>query len=560
MKNILLALLPFWTPLIPPMGIARIKSYLTNKGYKVKTIDATVDLTFKRVYSNYFNNLRIIIPVHNQANFLNVGHDVLQNHMMAHINKKSEFDYNKLVRLIIYNTYYYNLTDVQLQLINSIVEDFFNLLEKYVINLIEEVNPNVFGLTVYCHTLPASLFAFQLVKAKYPEIKNVMGGGIFTEHLAVGTDNYNRFLEQTPYIDKIIVGEGEELLYNYLEGKLEDSNKVSFFSDIEKNNTGNLFSSDIPDLNDFNLEYYPYLSASCSKGCPFQCSFCSQSIFYGKYRKKEIKQTVQEMITMRDLYKGQLFNMVDALLNPLIMELSKEFISKNESIYWEGYLRVGELVCKIENTMLWRRGGFYRAQMGLESGSQHVLDMMDKRITPELSRAAIASLACAGIKTTTYWVIGHPGETEEDFQATLDFVEEAKDDIYEAEFHPFQFVNLSGQVNSDKWSQNSRLLYPESAKDSLMIQTWIVDTEPTRMETYRRLSRFKEHINKLGIPNLYSIDEIYNADERWKKLHKNAVPSLFDFKQSSDYISECKHFKEKILTDKTLIEEGDFDF
>jgi radical SAM superfamily enzyme YgiQ (UPF0313 family) len=113
-----------------------------------------------------------------------------------------------------------------------------------------------------------------------------------------------------------------------------------------------------------------------------------------------------------------LFLLTDSTLNPIAAELSKEISKSGVSIYWDGFLRADRHVCNPENTLSWRQGGFYRAMLGLESGSQRVLDLMAKRITVQQSEAALASLAYAGIKTTTFWLFGYPGETEQDFRMT----------------------------------------------------------------------------------------------------------------------------------------------
>jgi hypothetical protein len=63
----------------------------------------------------------------------------------------------------------------------------------------------------------------------------------------------------------------------------------------------------------------------------------------------------------------------------------------------------------------------------------------------------------------------------------------------------------------------------------LWVQTWIMNCEPFREDIFRRLNRFTQHCARLGIPNPYSLRDIYQADERWKKLHPNAVPPLLEF-------------------------------
>jgi len=156
-------------------------------------------------------------------------------------------------------------------------------------------------------------------------------------------------------------------------------------------------------------------------------------------------------------------------------------------------------------------------------------------------------------------VIGHPGETEEDFRQTLALLEELKNDIWQAECNPFTYF-YTGQAKGDEWAGKRRLLYPESAGDMLLSRTWVLDCEPSRRECYDRVFRFVEHCKKLGIPNPYSADEIYHADERWKRLHKNAVPPLVDLIDNKWDRDDRENVKMFVALPGREVEEGDFDF
>jgi len=94
----------------------------------------------------------------------------------------------------------------------------------------------------------------------------------------------------------------------------------------------------------------------------------------------------------------------------------------------------------------------------------------------------------------------------------------------------------------------------------LIAQTWILDCEPGREETYKRLNRFNRHIRRLGIPNVYTLRNIYEADERWKKLHRNAVPELVEFKNKGVYIDENRRFGGVTLAQNTLPKQEELDF
>jgi radical SAM superfamily enzyme YgiQ (UPF0313 family) len=559
-KKILLGLLPYWTPLIPPMAISYLKAFVQPHGFEVTTFDANVELEFKELYNRYFDTMKRYIPPNKRGNYYNIGHDLLQNHMMAHIHYQKEDEYFDLVQRIVHETYYCNLNNEQIAALNQVLDEFYTTLRNYFVALLEEEKPDVLGLSVYIHTLPASLFAFKLTREKYPHIKTVMGGAMFIWQFPVGTSEFEFLLEKTEdYLDKIIVAEGQNLFLKYLRGELDESKRVYTLEDIDGQRL-NISAVGIPDFADLKLDFYPYIATSGSKSCPNQCSFCTISRYFGKYQEKGARQTAEEIMALHEKNgRRQLFFLIDSLVNHILPDLTAELARSDTAIYFDGYLRVDNSVCDIENTLAWRQGGFYRARIGTESGSQRILDLIDKRITLDQTRAALASLAYAGIKTTTFWIVGHPGESEEEFQMTLDFVEELKDYIYEAEFNPF-FYFYAGQSREDEWVRQSKLLYPEWARDMLISQTYILDVYPSREVTYGRLNRFIEHCIRLGIPNPYSMSEIHYADERWKKLHKNAAPALVDLEDPTIYVDDRKHVARLVSVRNINVNEATFGF
>jgi hypothetical protein len=561
-NKVLLVLLPYWDPLIPPHGISCLKSFLRQQGHNVHTIDMNIEDEFRIIYDSYFQTLKQGIPKFNQANFYNIGHHAFRDHLLAQLNQgeREDTDYIELVKTIIYNTFYFYIDTALIQALNKLLRDFYIRLEEFFLELLEHEQPAVLGLSVNSGTLPASLHAFRITKQKYPHIMTVMGGSVFVDQLAIGSPNLEYFLEKTPFIDKIIIGEGELLFHKLLCGELNPFQRVFTLRDIQ-DEVVNLSQMQVPDFTDLQTQYYPYLVMYASRSCPFNCSFCCERVLWGTYRKKEIRQVVQELSELHQQYGARLFLMGDALLNPIITDLASGLLESGLPIYFDGYLRADKHVCNLENALSWRRGGFYRARIGAESGSQHVLDLMDKRITPLQIKAAVSTLALAGIKTTTYWLIGHPGETEEDFLQTLNLIEELRDDIYEADPNPFYFY-LSGQVNSASWVQKNscRPLYGEAIRGQILIQQWYMEGEPCREEVYHRLFRFVECCQSLGIPNPYSLKGIQMADERWKILHKNAVPTLLELKDDKFTMERRDSIKELNYAQNTFCEEGDFAF
>jgi len=558
-EKILLVLLPYWESQIPPMGIACLKSYLEPHGFEVRTADANVSDEFTELHHQYFTILEEVIPPGKRGNFHNVGQDVFRNHMMAHLHQTDKTAYFELIKQLVYHTFYTGIGDEKITLLNAVLDEFYARLERFIEKLMAGDRWDVLGLSVFKGNLPSSMFVFRWVREKYPHIKTVMGGAVFAGTLTHGSPNFTSFLEKTgSYIDKIIVGEGEKLFLKLMNRELDETKRVYTLADIE-NDVLDLSQVPVPDFSDFSLEFYPNMASYTSRSCPFQCSFCTETVYWGKYRKKKPAQIIEELKGLYKHHKRQLVLMCDSLLNPVVTDLAQAFIDAGISFYWDGYLRVDTHACDADKVYLWRRGGFYRARLGIESGSPHVLQSMDKHISPDQIKTAVINLADAGIKTTTYWVLGHPGETEEDFQQTLDMIEELKESIYEAWCSPFNYY-LSGQVQSDPWSKHSRLLYPPDAADLLVAQTWVVDVEPSREEAYDRMNRFAAHCKKLDVPNPYSMMDFYEADERWRKLHKNAVPSIVEFENRDIIIDEHKRVKKLAAASSKLNEEMDFSF
>jgi radical SAM superfamily enzyme YgiQ (UPF0313 family) len=519
---LLLCLLPFWSPLTPPLGIALLKGHLRARGFQAEIEDFNSDPELWSTLSSYVEILRRSIPEVYHSNLFDYAYDVIHNHIMAHVHRTDDRAYEELVGVLVQTSFVVPPSRPAVLELIDCVEQFLDRLVRKVLAAVERHAPTWVGVSTYTTTLGATLAALRAVRAAYPEIRTVLGGGVFADHLAPGSQNFEAIARATePYLDTMVVGEGELIFEQLLTGTLPPG-RVHTSAEIDRK-VVDLNSPAIPDFGGLDLTIYPQMATYAGRSCPFQCSFCSETVQWGKYRTKRVDFFVSELAHLTSQYGGKAFLLADSLINPVADQIFEATAQASTYLYFDAYLRADPEVCDAARVGRWRDGGFYRARLGIESGSTDVLSAMNKQTGPGQIRTAIRTLAQSGIKTTTYWVIGHPGETEEDFQASLAIIDDCGEEIYEAEPHTFYYFPR-GQVSSKKWARDLGIvdLYGDKYADMLVARTWRLNQSPSRAEMLDRMSRFTSFCQERGIPNPYSLAEIQEADTRWSTRHPRA--------------------------------------
>jgi radical SAM superfamily enzyme YgiQ (UPF0313 family) len=514
--RVLLIKPPYFSPWTPPLGIAVLKSFLEQNGYAVKCLDLNTDIELWGMHHKYFSMLQTLENVS-----VNDGYSklwwILNAHMLAYANGADAAACSAVLELVIPKYGIKSNQKVRSALI-PLVEKFFERLGN-VLDQIGLSSYNVVGSSTYTTSLAASLFALKKIKQSHPQIMTVMGGGVFADDLALGSENLTTLVEEYPYVDHIVLGEGEMLFLKLLDGDFRQQRVISL-SDYRG---PRLEIKDVPDPNftDFDLADYYHLTIEGARSCPFQCSFCSETIQWGQYRKKPIKIFVDQVLDLAKRHKNNTFFMGDSLMNPYIQDFAGELIARKAEILYDGYLRADKPAADRDRTKFWARSGLFRVRLGIESASARVLKTMDKMTTPAVISEVLKSLGDAGVRTTTYWIVGFPGETEEDFQETLDFIEEHHRYIYELEAHPYYYYPY-GQAGSRLYQCYS--LYPEEVTNVTKFKVWeIIDADPPREVRYERLRRLSKLASNLGLPNIYTMSERYKAESRWHSYYPLAA-------------------------------------
>jgi radical SAM superfamily enzyme YgiQ (UPF0313 family) len=193
----------------------------------------------------------------------------------------------------------------------------------------------------------------------------------------------------------------------------------------------------VSNFDDYNLEDYIYankilLPITGSKGCVRQCTFCDIPTKFGKFRYRSGYHIAQEMMYLKNRYNINNFSFTDSLingslkaLNELITELSNynNSVSDQDKIKWNAqYISRPKGQMPEKYYELISQSGGEGLTIGLESGSNTVLEAMNKKVKIEDVDYEMELFDKYSISTVVLFIIGFYNETEKDFMQTIDTI------------------------------------------------------------------------------------------------------------------------------------------
>ena len=280
---------------------------------------------------------------------------------------------------------------------------FFPWMETCLPALMQELQPIWIGLSL-CY-LSQAVCAFALlgyIKQLWPEVKLALGGGLLSSWMSHPGWN-------DPFaslVDCCIQGPGEVPLLRLLgyDGPVEEMP---------------------PDYKDLPLADYlapgPILPFAASRGCYWnRCTFCPETAELNRYQPIAPQMVINQLAQLSQTIRPALIHLLDNALSPALLQALAD---QPPGPPWYGFVRFHELLANIDFCRRLRASGCVLLKLGLESGSQRVLDAMDKGIQLELAERVFAALHQAGIATYVYLLFGTPTESIAEARATMAFVQ-----------------------------------------------------------------------------------------------------------------------------------------
>ncbi len=162
-----------------------------------------------------------------------------------------------------------------------------------------------------------------------------------------------------------------------------------------------------------------------SRGCPGRCAFCASKVVGKRYRFHGVARVIADMEDWHRASGATAFSFHDDAFTASGRRLTRLCDAMSEALSfrpsWWCESRVDHLDQVKADAMA--RAGCHTVVLGVESGSQRVLRLMGKGTTPERAEAALVAAKQAGLRTQVNIMLGFPGETAEDLDQTLAFME-----------------------------------------------------------------------------------------------------------------------------------------
>jgi radical SAM superfamily enzyme YgiQ (UPF0313 family) len=324
--------------------------------------------------------------------------------------------------------------------------------DQVIDDYVRRYQPGYVGATCTTAGFLDAVRIFGRVKQAYPETCCIAGG----PHVSALRETIVRDYEE---VDCVVVGEGEGPLRAFMEagGKPEGITGLAYRDGGQVTFTGfqdyrlDLDSLPLPayhklegfpeqyQLPIFNYPKTPNTSCISSRGCPYQCSYCDRSVFRRSFRYNSADYLVEHLQFLRNQFGIRHINFYDdqfTFNHDRITAFCERMINHPMGMTFNCAVRAEHVDAEL--LALMKRAGCWMISLGIETGDPDLLAQHRQNPDLELMAKTIRQIHRTGIRVKGLFMIGLPGETEQSFRRTMDYVFSLPiDDVNMAKFTPF---------------------------------------------------------------------------------------------------------------------------
>jgi anaerobic magnesium-protoporphyrin IX monomethyl ester cyclase len=305
---------------------------------------------------------------------------------------------------------------------------------------LRDLGPRLVGITALTPAIDSVLRTASVVRRAVPDATLVAGG----HHASFCADE----LLETGLFDLVIRGEGEIPLQALATSVLAGTGVPTDLPGASyRRSDGPVHNPPpalLPDLDalpfpardlvlDCDYSTYTGHLAGTARGCPYDCSFCSdRRLWGGRVRRRSVESVLEELASLEDLGAVTSLDFVDGTFTfdrRWLLEFCRGWSEAGLNLPWRCTARYDNMDAEVLSAM--KDAGCVGLYFGLESGSQDVLDAAGKRTTIEGILSTARLVRASGIPSITSILLGLPEETEEDIERTLAFMGEVETDVFD---------------------------------------------------------------------------------------------------------------------------------
>lgn len=430
------------------------------------------------------------------------------------------------------------------ELDGEVFDAYASWLEKWINRIIHE-NPKLLAISVF--SWQSQKFVYDLLKS----LRNSFSGKIIiggqglenSQNMSshwVPRAGFAQFLLDEKLIDYFIKGEADKTFAMFLRGE-QNIPGLNKHENVALNDINEVPVSDFSDLNldgYFNGYAGGVIPIESCRGCVRSCSFCEMSSEHGAYRRKDGVALAEEVIHYYKTYKVQHYYFHDDLMNGNVKDFNNfldrilKFYQDNNlpdrTFSFSGYWIVrSEKQFGVEQFKKFYRAGGNTFVTGVETGSDRLRKTMRKGFTNKDLEFTLDQISALGMKFYFLIIAGLPGETDDDFQETLNRLTKWQKYVATGAIIG---INLGTTATIEPGTH----IYDNYKEYKLVgvngerpkgIQWMCLETpELDYKERVRRRVKMQEHVLSLGYPMWKGDDHLKIIMDRYKESNGVVIP------------------------------------
>lgn len=295
---------------------------------------------------------------------------------------------------------------------------------------------DLIGVTVMSPVYSSAVKTIKTARKASPKSKIIIGG---THPSSLPEE----CLRDNPEVDFVAIGEGDQLIVEIVESMMGNSRELHDIKGLAYRHNGRIINNGSADpvknLDDlpfparhlfpmFKYRTHPpyrlyssYATIMTSRGCPFQCTYCTKSVSGQNYRAQSPGHVIEEIEYLINNYDIRQIHFYDddfTINMKRVDSICDKIIEKGINIVWSCVTRVDLVNEALLKKM--RKAGCWLISYGVESGNQEILNNVKRGYSVEQIRKAIRLTKKTGIRTLGYFIAGLPGETYATLNDTIE--------------------------------------------------------------------------------------------------------------------------------------------